>query len=277
MTIIRASSLPSYADCPRRTAARVFRSDVLAAGYSLAERPPGIGAAVGTATHAGAAAALKHKVNEGVLAPDRDSEELAMVALRDATTDGVTLDDVSPTMLIAERQVLRQLRTWRAQVAPQIVPTHVEVRINAEFGDVTVSGQPDVAVNGAIHDLKTGRVQRANGAQYGTYSLLWRAHGHDVSALIEDYVERAPLKREQPPAISTEIDVAEAETAATAIIKRMTADLDAFRCTGDPWSFVANPASMLCGEKWCPAWGTDFCRAHKGQITLETLKRTLDT
>lgn len=265
MTIIRASSLPGYADCPRRTAARVFRSNVLAAGYSLAERPPGIGAAVGTATHAGAAAALKHQVNEGVLGPVQDSEEIAMVTLCDATTDGVMLDDVSPTMLIAERQVLRQLRTWRAQVAPQIVPMHVEVRLNAEVGDVTVSGQPDVTVDGAIRDVKTGRVQRANGAQYGTYSLLWRAHGHAVERLVEDYIERAPLKKEQPSAISTVIDVAEAETAATAIIKRMTADLEAFRSTGEPWSFVANPASMLCGDKWCPAWGTNFCRAHKGR------------
>jgi hypothetical protein len=29
---------------------------------------------------------------------------------------------------------------------------------------------------------------------------------------------------------------------------------------GDPWAFQSNPNSVLCGERFCPAWGTDFCR-----------------
>ena len=27
-------------------------------------------------------------------------------------------------------------------------------------------------------------------------------------------------------------------------------------------AFRANPASSLCSRRWCPAWGSDFCRAH---------------
>jgi hypothetical protein len=32
---------------------------------------------------------------------------------------------------------------------------------------------------------------------------------------------------------------------------------------GDPWAFPANPGSKLCSAKWCPAWGTTFCREHQ--------------
>lgn len=45
VVVIRASSLSGYADCPRRSAARMFRREIIAAGFDLRETPPGIGAA----------------------------------------------------------------------------------------------------------------------------------------------------------------------------------------------------------------------------------------
>ncbi|CAO3439801.1 hypothetical protein [Azospirillum argentinense] len=32
---------------------------------------------------------------------------------------------------------------------------------------------------------------------------------------------------------------------------------------GDPWAFAANPSSKLCSDRFCPAWGTAFCREHQ--------------
>ena len=29
-------------------------------------------------------------------------------------------------------------------------------------------------------------------------------------------------------------------------------------------AFRANPMSMLCASKYCPAWDTGFCRLHRG-------------
>lgn len=266
MTIIRPSSLPSYVDCPRRTAARLFREDVEAAGYVLRQTPQGIGAAIGTAVHAGAHQALRPRVEGKELAPADEAEGAAFDNLRSALADGVAWDEVSPTQNASEKQVLRMVRRWREDVAPRFVPEHVEVRLEADMAGVTVSGQVDVAAGDVIRDLKTGRTQRANGAQYGMYSLLWRAHGHDIGRLVEDYVPRAPVSKLQPAAVTTEIDVADAEAAAEAIAKRMVADLDEFRATSNPWAFLANPASMLCGDKWCPAWGTKWCKVHKGVV-----------
>jgi len=152
---------------------------------------------------------------------------------------------------------------WRQMVAPQFVPAHVEVRLEADLAPgIVAAGQVDVAAGNTIRDLKTGRMQRANGAQYGMYSLLWQAHGHQIDNLLEDYVPRAPISKLQPPAVTTAVDIADAEAAATTLAKRMVADLTAFRATGDPWSFVANPSSMLCGERWCPAANTKFCLSH---------------
>lgn len=263
--VIRPSSLTGYQDCPRRTAARLFRAEVEDAGYSLRDTPNGIGAAVGTATHSGAHVTLKARIDVGEWASEADAEDAAIASLREGVAEGIEWDQVSPTANTAEKQVRRQLRAWRHFVAPQFVPEHVEVRLEADMGGgVTVSGQVDVAAGQVIRDLKTGRVARANGSQYGMYSLLWQAHGHTINGLIEDYVPRAPISKLQPEPITREIDIADAEAAAMAIAKRMVADLAVFREKGDPWAFIANPASQLCGSRWCPAWGTAFCRAHAG-------------
>jgi len=68
--------------------------------------------------------------------------------------------------------------------------------------------------------------------------------------------------------VSKPVPIAPAETAATNIIRHIEGDLRTFRegdparriLPGDPWSFVANPASILCSPKYCPAFGTQFCR-----------------
>jgi hypothetical protein len=32
-----------------------------------------------------------------------------------------------------------------------------------------------------------------------------------------------------------------------------------FNATGDVNCFMANQMSMMCSDKYCPAWGTKFC------------------
>ena len=59
--IIRPSSLPMYADCERRQAAKMFPVQIRDYGYSLGEREQSAGAAVGTATHSAVAHILRSK------------------------------------------------------------------------------------------------------------------------------------------------------------------------------------------------------------------------
>jgi hypothetical protein len=161
--------------------------------------------------------------------------------------------------------VVRQVALYRRQVAPRIVPVTVEERLEAEVTPgVVLSGQVDTTVEGGVRDLKTGVRRRANGFQYGAYALLQRSHGRRVETIIEDFLPRVRIGAEQPPAQEHAYDVAEAERATTAIIRRMADDHARFVETGDPYAFLPNPNSVLCSDRWCPAWGTGFCRAHRG-------------
>ena len=48
-----------------------------------------------------------------------------------------------------------------------------------------------------------------------------------------------------------------------ATVRKIVQDVKLFRETQDPWSFVANPNSFLCSDKFCPAFGSKFCGAWR--------------
>jgi hypothetical protein len=273
--IVRASSLSGYADCPRRAAARMLRREVEAFGFRLREPPRSIGAAVGTAVHAAAAVTLKEKAASGTMPPADDARDAAVQSLRETTAaEGVMFDRDTPAIDAAETQALRMADAWRDHIAPQIEPVAVEERLEAEVAPgLVLSGQSDVIAReaGRVRDLKTGARRGHHRPQLGAYSLLARTHGVDVRAAAEDFVARVAVAKPQPTPETHTHDVAGAEVAALAVLRRIDADIRTFRngdpesgvMPGDPWAFLANPSSMLCSEKWCPAHGTEFCREHR--------------
>jgi hypothetical protein len=276
--IIRASSLSGYADCPRRSAARMFRSIITAAGYDLRELPNGIGASVGSAVHAGAAISLKHKALHGDCCPEDVATDTAVEVLRETVLGGTIFDRETPILNIAEQQAVRMIRTYRSQVAREIQPMIIEERLEAEVRPgLILSGQADVIARepGRVRDIKTGKRLGNHIPQIGAYSLLARSAGVDIQSAGIDYVARAAMTKSrlpnpQPDAVMIKVHVANAETAATRVIDHIAADLATFTQgdderriqPGDPWAFIANPSSMLCGDKYCPAWGTSFCVEH---------------
>ncbi len=278
---IRASSLGNYADCHRRGAATMFRPIIEAAGFVLRTVLTGIGAPIGSGVHAGAHEMMNQKLAQGRIISQRDAEEKAVVELRDRCADGVTYDREAPEMNAAEQHVLRMTRVYAQQVAPKINPIIVEERLEAEVRPgFVLSGQQDVLARepGRVRDLKTAKKAAKHSAQLGSYSLLARSHAlADVQRLSIDFIQRASLKKPQPDAVEISVDIGHAETAAVNIIRAIETDLHVFmngnsKCgtlPGDPWAFLANPSSMLCGPKYCPAFGTDFCREHAEVATEE--------
>lgn len=263
VTVIRASSLPQYPDCPRRHAARSFGEDVTRAGFELRRIPPSIGAAIGTGTHA----ALTHVMQKRIDGQDIDAaamDAIAVEAIDKEISDGVVWDDTTTSAGAAHRQAIRQAKAILQCFGEEILPVAVEESMQAEMGDgFVLRGHVDVREAGRILDFKTGTVQRANQAQYGGYSLLARANGHDVTRLAEIYVKRVGPTKPQPDATMTEYAQAECERAAWTIAQSIKRGLAAFRETGDAWEFLPNPNSMMCSPDYCPAWGTEFCKAHK--------------
>jgi len=266
MTVaIHASRTPMYADCARREAAKMFRYEIEGAGFPLRWLPLSVGAAVGSGTHAGAAYSLTSKMKDGDLGSDGDAEGRAIAALSDALDGGVIWDATTKNLNTAQKQTLRQVRAYRVHVAPGLVPIAVEERLEAELNEgFKLTGRTDICEDEALHDTKTGVTRRANGAQYGSYALLRRSHGHKANRLIEDFIPRVSIKKPQPKPEAHSYPVEMAEQLAWATLNRIQADYTQFMETGDPNAFLPNPASMLCSDKYCPAWGTTFCRAHKG-------------
>lgn len=280
-TIIRCSYLPAYPDCSRRTAARLFRAEIVAAGYELREETRGVGAAIGIAVHEAARAELDEKARLGTLPPESFSGDIANDTVKEEIRLGVMYDQrITFNAADAQLQAIRMAKAYHAYVAPTIEPLVVEERFEAQVAPgIVLSGRPDIVARepGSIHDLKAGAMFGYHAPQIGAYSLIVRAHGIDVETGCIDWVPRAPIKRAQPRPSVHQYDIGAAETAAANIVRHMADDLRVFRegdperrvLPGDAWAFPANPASMLCGEKYCSAYGGagphSFCREWKAK------------
>jgi PD-(D/E)XK nuclease superfamily len=272
---VRASGLAEYLDCSRRAAARSFRQSVEERGFTLRKLENNIAAAIGTATHEGATWSLAEQIKTGKLGDQVEAEHRSLESLKREREMGVTYDNTSPDPNTAEKQVVRQLRTFRVYIAPAIVPTAVERRLEGQVAEgMILTGQSDIAESIStggigIRDLKTGVKEKYHGAQLGAYSLLGRAHGEDVREMKVDFIQRVPIRNEQPEPQLISYDVAETEQLTWATLKRIKRDHDEFHETGDLNIFLPNPGSMLCSAKYCPAHGTRFCVHHAKKETSE--------
>jgi len=261
--VIRSSSLPSYADCARRTGAKLLWEELAAQGYTFRETSQGVGAALGTSTHEAANFSLSQKIKDGSLGNASEAMDMAFETFHTIQNmEGIVYDSTTPTYDRAELQLKTLVNIYRLKVAPGIQPVEVEIRLEANIGDgYVLSGKFDVRELVTIRDLKTGAASRAHISQYGAYGMLCMAHGRTVESIIEDYL---PRKREpEPETYHYDVDVA--MNAARGILKGLKRDVAEYRETGDPTSFIANPQSMLCSDRFCPVWGTEFCREHKNK------------
>lgn len=270
---VRASALSGYADCPRRAAAKLFKPEIVAAGYDLRETARNIGASIGTAVHAGAALTLREKMG-GARAPLSAATDCAVDEYRAIAEEGMMFDKDSPTSNAAETQIVRMVDAFQREVAPSIDPVSVEEALEAETGfGIVLTGQKDVLARdpNELIDLKTGKRQAMHAPQIGAYSLLSKSNGLPVDKAAVKFIKRVAVSKPQPSTITTPYNLAQAENAALNVLRHIAGDLKVFRegdpstgiMAGDAWAFAANPSSMLCSAKWCPAWGTSFCIEHK--------------
>jgi len=270
---IRCSALSTYADCPRRAAANLFRKEIEAWGFTLKHQRPSIGSVIGTAVHAGTAAMLKAKVEHDTLGAEAEVTDLAIASLRQGAIDGVMMDEVTNNLNTGEKQIRRMLAIYREQVAPTVTPLLIEERLEAEVAPgIILTGHPDLVAREfkRVRDTKTGVVKRQHRPQVGGYSLLARSKEDpiDIESVGVDFIKRVRLEKPQPDVVSDIDDVGLAESAATNVVRTIAADLKVFREgdqarhlePGDPWSFLANPMSMLCSSKYCSAAHTDWCQ-----------------
>ena len=253
---IRASMLPAYTDCARRAAARQFRRLIEGKGFALRSIPPAVAAPMGTAMHKAIALMLR----------DRDfgpsPVSAALAAFRTEIAPGCEWDDTSPKLDVAERQITRMVESLHP-ILRAMRPRLIEHPMRAVLArGWEASGSLDVEQDATLTDWKSGAMLRPYHAQLGMYALLLRANGEPCEAVRQVYVPRVRLKKPQPAPLVQEYDVADCERAAETTVEAVIRDTERFQATGDPYSYPANPMSMLCTQKYCPVWGTEFCTLH---------------
>lgn len=245
-------------------------------GYRLRSTPRGIGAAIGTAIHRAAEITLREKAKSGSLPPSTVAADVAAVTLAEDLRQGEIAFDgpsgATHNRVEAEVQAVGMARAYHRVVAPQVEPLLVEERLEAEVAPgLVLSGQPDVVAREPerIRDLKSGaRAGGSHTAQLGGYSLLARSNGIDIADAAVDFVRRVAVGKPQPDPVSSPVPIAPAELTAANVLAHIRRDLEVFRegddATGTPpgraEAFLANPNSILCSAKFCPAFGTEFCR-----------------
>ena len=264
---IRASTLPSYPDCPRRSAAKTHRRELEAAGYAFRDLPPSIGAAIGTAAHKVGEVVLRAKIETGELGDLGQGIDLAMAEFDTEIEAGAIWDDTTQNRNAAQIQIGNLARAYFHGVAKRVEPLAVELYLEANTGGgVLLTGNIDlVTVSGSVRDTKTGAIDRDYYAQLGGYGLLCRSQQepYPVTGLGIDWLPRTAHTKPQKPLVQKEYPLAACQRLALDVIGTIKRDLADYRTTGNPAAFMCNTGSMMCSDKYCPAWGTDFCPITK--------------
>lgn len=270
---LRASSLPGFTDCSRRATAKTFRKELEDDGYTFTALPPSVGAAVGTAAHKGVEAALVAKFYRRP-ATAADILGPAMEAFAKEMEPGAIWDDTTPNANTAQQQIRSLISAYINGPGKTVTPLRmadgtpaVELALQADAGNGwTLTGTLDLAEGFGVRDYKTGALSRPYHGQLGGYALLALSNKivPKIKTLAIDFCKRAGKTKPQPPCETQVYPVQLSMDYALGIITRVKRDWAEYKQDGNlEIAFQANPCSMMCSEKYCPAYGTDFCK-HGG-------------
>lgn len=269
MRRIRSSMLPSVGDCERRAVVKQYPD--LVEGYEPRKLLHPAGGLIGTATHSMSAQFARNLLN----GTNVDPVEAAVEDLKAEAAEGVEWDDTTKNIDTAIKQSVRLFESYLPVLStrrPKLVEAEMLGGLNDRW---ELSGTIDLlTVDGRVDDLKTGSKLSAYIAQLGAYAILTNAHIRSgaikdlpaVTAVSTTFVKRVPLSAVQPSPVTQEYEVDAAQRLAMSAIKTVMRDVDAFEVSRDPNVFTANPMSMVCNEKYCPVWGTEFCKAHLPKV-----------
>jgi hypothetical protein len=266
MINIRASMLPSYQDCPRRAASKQFRQLITAAGYELRQMPPTVAIPVGNGLHMGVKTMADHYISTGTWASIDDAIESGIQKYHTDIKDGVMYDNNTVSNNEAEQQIITAVKSFVYEVTPLIKPRICERQYysvaDQEFeftGSADLIDQTDF-----VDDIKGGARSRPYHAQLGGYALLKKANGDgETKGCRVWHMPRISTKKSYPGAQLHEYDVKLCILSASYTIKQIKSNVKSFLYTKSSWAFPANPLSMMCSDKYCPAWGTEFCEFNR--------------
>lgn len=274
---IRASSLPTYETCPRMFGANHLLESGLAndMGLDLRRRRTHIGAAVGTACHHGHDYLMNAYMTSGSHGGKerlKHAEDVTLATLDNLIADGIGYDSTTPTpgaaTLSTRRMVQMLFDQHRPKAKPLLVEKGLKTKLNVKSlngcgspASMTLKGTLDLyLISEELIDLKTGRWRPQAWAQMGAYSLILRAHRTPVSRTRLVYLPRTHAAQKQSPCEDIPILQSVAEKHASGLATNAFRSMDAMITTGDVEHLTANPNTPLCDDRFCPAFGTRFCK-----------------
>jgi hypothetical protein len=196
----------------------------------------------------------------------KDMISAGVESFRTATDDGVDYDATTDTPNTADKQIEAMIKVYYHYILPKIEPVEVEVRMEAKIDEtMKLSGQPDVLESDAVRDLKTGKSGETYHAQLGGYILLAKANKKpvEIHTAVIDWLPRARLSKPQPEPVELEYSADLCVAEAKAVIKDVQRQLAGYNENENPAAFPNNTSSILCSQKFCPAYGTDWCPVSK--------------
>lgn len=302
---IGGSIVPSVQDCERRAAAQMYKLDLLALGFDdlgVGRSSPAL--RVGKAVHAAVEIGLHEKLGSTSVAIGREQygDTLRTVPLNDGVPIDIKMTDLAGDILeenfdedvdVDEEErpsakcrcgcngepvwhfgnLVEKMIPPAVQLVNSIEPAQVEPEIIVEpewIPGWQIKAHPDVIdTSNVIHDVKTGKnyeVPDTYQAQLGTYVIAFpEAEGIQI-----DYMKKPGTTQEAPPPISKRYPMQAAAAQAEDQITRFVTATEEFMDPTSAWHldprvFRANPSSMMCSKKFCPAFGTSFCELTKGE------------
>lgn len=257
---IRCSALPSWSECARRTAAKNFRGLVEEKGFEVRRLKPTVAAAIGTTVHHVAAVAMRKRRGDS----EPGEADQALAGFAEEIAPGAEWDDTTPNRQAADAQISSLTAAYLTAAEDFAAPVLVEELLRGGAGDGwELTGTLDLLdADGRVDDLKTGALSRPYFQQVGGYVLLAKANGHGVREVGITFIKRVKTGKPQPPAVRTTFDLDVATRSAWAVIEDVRRSIERFAGNGDPYELRANPMSLMCSERYCPAWGTEFCKVH---------------
>lgn len=261
---IRCSMLPGWNDCPRRAAAKQYGRLIGGAGFEIRRTQPSVGAAVGTAVHSAIAAVLRRRQSGAVREWTAADMESALASFREEVKTGCEWDDTTPNALAAELQI-KSLATAILNNLGDAEPVLIEHEIKASLSNGwMLTGHIDLLDDAkTLTDWKTGALARPYIAQTGGYVLALEANGQEVSKAGNLFAKRVRANKPQPEPEWREHDLATARKSAWSTIKSIQETMERFAEKRNPYAIPANPMSLMCSPKYCPAFGTEFCKVHE--------------
>lgn len=271
METIRISMLPNALDCCRRAAAGQFHDLLSDAGFTLNESRKGIYTIVGDGTHKGTEHMLTQKIKTGTLPPVQESIDVGIAEYETKISDSTDLvyDATTPDQGNGKLQIYRFIKFFQRDIAPKLVfPENadpakcLEVRIERTHKGFKISGTVDIRTEYSIVDTKSGK-ERAHHSQLGGYANLSVSDGWEKpNNLLIGYLPRVHMDKPYPGTRIISYDVDFSMNEAWYLVNQLIRDVNNFKQSGNPACFQGNPQSTLCSEKYCRAYGTEFCKYY---------------